>query len=171
MRVELDLGQVGDLERAAGPGRFGRPASTPGGSSMARSWSSRARLLPKAARTWKESLRLVVLHDRAAVGPGQPHGVADDPVQHLVEVEARADGLADLAECLQLRDLAGQLGAPWTRGRASGRPGAARSPPGRRTPPAARVSRSSKGATSVRHTESTPTTSSSRIIGAESSVR
>ena len=33
-------------------------------------------------------------------------------LQHLVEVEARADRLADLAERLELLDLAGQLGAP-----------------------------------------------------------
>ena len=56
--------------------------------------------------------RLVVLHDRSAVGSGEPHGVADDLVQDLVEVEARADGLAHLTESLQLRDLACQLGAP-----------------------------------------------------------
>ena len=56
--------------------------------------------------------RLVVLHDRSAVGSGEPHCVADDPVQDLVEVEARADGLAHLPERLQLRDLACQLGPP-----------------------------------------------------------
>ena len=55
---------------------------------------------------------LVVLHDRSAVGSGEPHGVADDLVQDLVEVEARADGLANLPERLQLRDLACQLGPP-----------------------------------------------------------
>ena len=88
---------------------------------IARSCSSRAELLPKAARTWNESLRLVVFHDRSAVGTegdvpeaevGEPHGVADDPVQDLVEVEARADGLAHLPQRLQLRDLACQLFAP-----------------------------------------------------------
>ena len=53
---------------------------------------------------------LVVLHDRSAVGSGEPHCVADDPVQDLVEVEARADRLANLPERFQLRDLACQLG-------------------------------------------------------------
>ena len=56
--------------------------------------------------------RLVVLHDRSAVGSGEPHGVADDAVQNFVEVEARADGLAHLTQSLQLGDLACQLGAP-----------------------------------------------------------
>ena len=55
---------------------------------------------------------LVVLHDRSAVGFGEPYGVADDPVQNLVEVEARADRLAHLPERLQLRDLACQLLPP-----------------------------------------------------------
>ncbi len=55
---------------------------------------------------------LVVLHDRSAVGFGEPYGVADDPVENLVEVEARADRLADLPERFQLRDLAFQLLPP-----------------------------------------------------------
>ena len=65
--------------------------------------------------------RLVVLHDRTAVGAqrdvaetavGEPHGISDDPIEDLVEVEARTDRLAHLPERLQLRDLARQFGAP-----------------------------------------------------------
>ena len=87
--------------------------------------------------------RLVVLQDRSAVGAqgdvaeaevGQPHRVADDAFEDLVEVEARADRLVHLAERLELRDLVRQLGASWTPARASGRPGATRSRPARRTP-------------------------------------
>ena len=37
------------------------------------------------------------------------HGVGDDRRQHLVEVEARADGLADLAERPQLVDRAREV--------------------------------------------------------------
>ena len=54
---------------------------------------------------------LVVLHDRAAVGPGELDRVHGDGRQHVVDVEARAHRLADLAQRLELLDLAGELGA------------------------------------------------------------
>ena len=67
--------------------------------------------LPCAALTEKASVLLVVLHDRAAVGAGEPDRVADDAVQHRVGVEARAHRVAHLSQCLELVHLAGQLGA------------------------------------------------------------
>ena len=54
---------------------------------------------------------VVVLHDRAAVGAGEANRVGDDPLQDLVEVQAGADGVADLAQSLELRDLVGELDA------------------------------------------------------------
>ncbi len=53
---------------------------------------------------------LVVLVDRAAGGAGQLAGVGDDCVEHRLKIEGRAEGLADLAQRLQLLDRAGELG-------------------------------------------------------------
>ena len=55
---------------------------------------------------------LVVLVDGARVGPGELAGVGNDRVEYGVEVEGGAEGLADLAQRLQLLDRAGQLGGP-----------------------------------------------------------
>src|SRR6202022_1462383 len=54
--------------------------------------------------------RPVVLVDRAAGSTGQLAGARDDRVQHCLEIERRAKGLTDLAQCGQLPDRAGQLG-------------------------------------------------------------
>ena len=57
-----------------------------------------------------EQLRLLVeLEDRAALGAGELHGAGHDRRQHLVEVEARGHGLADLAERAQLVDGPGHV--------------------------------------------------------------
>ena len=48
--------------------------------------------------------RLVVLVDRAAGVAGQLAGAGDDRVEHRLDVERRADGLADLAQRGQLSD-------------------------------------------------------------------
>ena len=53
--------------------------------------------------------RRLELEDRAAVGPRELDRAGDDRRQHLVEVEARADRLADLAERAQLVDRAREL--------------------------------------------------------------
>ena len=42
-------------------------------------------------------LALEVLHDRSTVAAGESDGVLDDVGQHLVQDQARSDGLADLA--------------------------------------------------------------------------
>ena len=55
---------------------------------------------------------LVVLVDRAAGGAGELAGARDDRVEHRLDVERRADGLADLAQRRQLLDRAGQLARP-----------------------------------------------------------
>ena len=120
MRVELGRAQGREPRR----GRWASAARPTRVESrwmvIARSCSSRSRLLPTRMDVERVG-RLVVLHDRTAVGAqrdvaeaavGEPHGVSDDPVQDLVEVEARADRLAHLPERLQLRDLARQFGAP-----------------------------------------------------------
>ena len=52
------------------------------------------------AANGEDSFTLVVLHDRAAVGVGELDSVHDDGGQHVVEIEARADGLPDFSERL-----------------------------------------------------------------------
>jgi hypothetical protein len=51
------------------------------------------------------------LHDRAAVGPRELDGVHGDGGQDPVHVQARAHGLADVAQRLELPDPLGELGA------------------------------------------------------------
>ena len=53
---------------------------------------------------------LVVLVDGARIGAGDLAGARDDRIEHRVEVERGAEGLADLAQRLQLPDRAGELG-------------------------------------------------------------
>ena len=71
------------------------------------------------ARPHLERPRLrVELEDRSAIGSGEPHRLGDDRRQHLVEVAARADGVADLSERPQLVDRAREVavraaGAAW----------------------------------------------------------
>ena len=111
VRVRVVLGQVADLQRAPlgrRPPDQGRVPADRDGAQL-----GDQRLARAVGGAHQERVgRLVVLHDRATVGAGQPHGVGHDPAEHLVGVEARADGLAQLAQCLELLDLAGQLGAP-----------------------------------------------------------
>ena len=101
---------------------------------------------------------------------GQPHGVADDLLQHLVEVQGRAHRLADLAQRLELLDLARQLGAARLQG-----PHQVDLPQHDRALDGELLEQLAlpvvEGSDVVRHMVSTPTTSSSRIIGAESRVR
>ncbi len=52
---------------------------------------------------------LVVLPDGAPVGAGELVGPRDDRAEHGIEVEGRAEGLADLAEGLELPDRSGEL--------------------------------------------------------------
>ena len=66
-----------------------------------------------AARAEPELLGgLVVLEDRASVGPRQLTGAGDDRVEHRVEVERRADRAADLAQRRELLHRARQLARP-----------------------------------------------------------
>src|SRR3954469_4686205 len=51
----------------------------------------------------------VELEDRSAVGPGEPHRLGDDRRQHLVEVAARADRVADLSQGPELVDRAREV--------------------------------------------------------------
>jgi hypothetical protein len=53
---------------------------------------------------------LVVLVDGARVGPGEPVGAGDDGAEHGLQIERRAERLADLAQRAQLLDRAGELG-------------------------------------------------------------
>ena len=109
--------EVGVARSGTSSGRWAvaaRPTSVDSRSIViARSCSSRSGLLPTAARTWNESVdSSYSMIDPPSV-PVSRTAIADDcVVENLVEVEARADGLAHLAERLQLRDLAGQLRAP-----------------------------------------------------------
>ena len=65
---------------------------------------------PVAARCTNSSARLVVLEDDAAVQPRELDGARDDGREHRLQVERRADGLADLAERGELAHGAGELG-------------------------------------------------------------
>jgi hypothetical protein len=56
------------------------------------------RSCPTQVRTSNTARLRIELEDRAAVGVGQAHRLRDDRRQHLVEVAARADGVADLPE-------------------------------------------------------------------------
>src|ERR1700704_4748673 len=108
MRVELRLSQVGDLERLTvkcGPtDQSGFPVDCYRPQLLQQSGSASV-----GGTDVERVARLVVLHDRSAVGSGELYCVADDPIQDLVEIEARADRLADLPERYQLIDLALQL--------------------------------------------------------------
>ena len=66
-------------------------------------------LVPTQVRTSNTRVCGVELEDRAAVGVGQAHRLGDDRRQHLVEVAARADGVADLPERPQLVDRAREV--------------------------------------------------------------
>src|SRR5213594_3506974 len=73
----------------------------------------RAVATTSSSRLWVAQVELlgplVVLVDGARVGPGELTGARDDRVEHGLEVESGAEGLADLAECLKLMDRAGEL--------------------------------------------------------------
>ena len=108
--VRAGLGDVGDLDRLVGHGHAVRRR-------LRRVGSARAgpRRPPPRARLWVARSRellglLVVLVDRARVGAGQLVRARDDRGEHGLEVERRAEGLADLPQSLQLADRAGQLG-------------------------------------------------------------
>ena len=98
----------------------------------ARSRSVSAGSPPAVARTRKQSVLGVVLHDRAAVRAGEPYGAADDAAQHLVEVQRRADRVADLPQHLELVHLGRQLLARWRRGPRRARPAVRRWRPAQR---------------------------------------
>jgi hypothetical protein len=110
VRVESHLVEVGHHERGpfqSGPADQRRLASDGDLAQLGEHGVTAA-----VRRTHVERLLLLVeLHDRAAVGPGEAHRVGDDQVEDLVGVQAGADRLADLAQGLELGDLAGQLGA------------------------------------------------------------
>ena len=96
---------VGDLHRLSG----GYGAAPP---PLHRAGAARAQLSHvlvghPVADTHQELLaRLVVLVDRALVGPGELHRVDHDAVEHCLELEGRADRLAHLA---RVRSAVGAL--------------------------------------------------------------
>ena len=104
MLVEVRAGQVGDLQ--------GTPVECrPSDERRVRPdphLAQRLQELVAAAEGGADGERLVALvelHDRAAVGAGHPHGVLYDAAEHLVQVEAGGDRVADLAEGLELGHL------------------------------------------------------------------
>jgi hypothetical protein len=56
--------------------------------------------------------RLVVLEDRAGVGPGELAGPSHDRLEHRVQIEGRAEGPADIAERPKLAHRARQVLGP-----------------------------------------------------------
>ena len=111
VRVEVDRAEIGDGDRATllrGPADQRRVEVD---AYVLQPLDHLGRR-PVDAAHQEAALGLVVLHDRAAVGAGQLDGVRGDGGQHLVQVEGRADRLADLAERLELVHLPRELGAP-----------------------------------------------------------
>ena len=53
--------------------------------------------------------RLIVLVDDPAVGRGELHGPRHNSVEHGLQIQSRANRLADLPQCLQLFDQSRQL--------------------------------------------------------------
>ena len=75
--------------------------------------------MPTVSRTCEGSSPDVVLEDRPAVGArrrvaeteiGQPHRIADDALEHLVQIETGSDRVVDLLQRFELCHLVGQLG-------------------------------------------------------------
>ena len=170
MGVERDCVEVRDGDRPALPGR----AADEG---LVEADPDRAQLLDDVRlgvrytlRTRKQRSLLGVLHDRAAVGPRELDGVLGDGRQHLVDVEARADRLADLAQGLELLHLRGQLAprasSSWTSLTVLTAIAAWAA-----NAETIVLSLSSNGPTSLRHRLSAPTTSPSRTMGAPITVR
>ena len=170
VRVEVDRVEVGDRDRMPlqrGPADERGLELDPDPAQLAQELCA-ARV---GAAHGEAPLLLDVLHDRSAVAAREAHGVHDDVREHLVEHEARTDHAADLAQRLQLLDLAGELDAALLERAHEVHVAGRRSRPARRRPRAGEIARSSNGSTSVRTSESAPTTSSSRSIGAAITVR
>ena len=114
-RVEVRVGGLGrELRRPGAPRRPTPPRPMNVSSRRDRDLAQRlGELGARAEAGPQRELAAVglVLEDRPAVGLRQLDGAGDDRREHLVGVEARADGLADLAEGAQLVDRAGELGA------------------------------------------------------------
>ena len=115
-----------EVRRSGRPARASaaRPTSVVVGQAQPVLLDRRRAARPASGRTpgaTNVPLVVVQLVDRAGVGAGEAGGVRDDGGQHLLEVERGGDGLADLAERLQLVDRAASArcapGAPGTGGR------------------------------------------------------
>ena len=127
VRVPVDRLEVLDLERRRRVGALADPGLV--GVDPRAPQLVQGRLARPVRGTHPEQPgRLVVLHQRATVGLGQLHRVADDRGEDLLDIQGRADDLADRGERLELVDLAGR--APWSAGRYGppGRPGSRTSP-------------------------------------------
>ena len=111
MSVQVRVADVRDRERPAGRGCLPHERvvqTDPGGPERVEQLFARAE---RGAD--RELLRLrVELEDGAAFGPGQLHGLGNDGRKHLVQIEARIDGVADLVQSLQLLDRVSELAAP-----------------------------------------------------------
>ena len=127
IRVALGLSKVRNLERlvgAGGPTDEGRLAAD----------RDRPQLLEQVVAA-AESVNvervahLVVFQDRSAVGSqgdvaeaevGEPHRIADDAFQNLIEVQARADRLVHLLQRLEMSPPCSPARSVGTQVRASG---------------------------------------------------
>ena len=168
----------GHLPRGRGP-RASCVRRPPGrrGDETRRMCSARSRSVsagspPAVARTRKQSSSRVVLHDRAAVGAGEPYGAADDAAQHLVGVQAGADRVADLPQHLELVHLAASSLLAGLEGLRSARPAAATiAACAANALQQARLARARTGRPGCATPTARPTTSPPSSIGADIRVR
>src|SRR5262249_32488906 len=108
-RVETN-GDVGYLDRLASHGKLAKNALIALAQRNPACQLYQSRLEVARGPQVKLLGGLVVLKDRAAVGPDEVVGARDDRGEDDIDVERRAAGLADLAEPAQLADRARELG-------------------------------------------------------------
>ena len=78
----------------------------------ARSASSNSSLVPNAARIENSCASASNSKMEPPSVPDKLHGMGNDGREHLVQIEARIDGMADIVQSLHLLDRASELPAP-----------------------------------------------------------
>jgi hypothetical protein len=102
-------GDVGDLDRLAARGRAPQNALGLGNGLLADGLQERRREVVARPEEAKLLRVRVVPVDGAPIGPGQLVGAGSDSGEHRLQVQGRAEGLADLAQSRQLLHRPAQL--------------------------------------------------------------